>query len=119
MATPARMVELECPGCHRAHWVIDNDYRGSGLLGKRELAYEERTYACPACSAASVGHRVLRKAPAAFFLQPHPVYPLTTQDFAHWLALFRAHFPSHERLRRLGVSEAPRTPRRLDGLSAA
>ena len=30
--TPARLTELECPLCRRAHWIIDSDYRGEILV---------------------------------------------------------------------------------------
>ena len=103
MATPPRMVELECPNCKHCHWEIDHDYRGSALVGERELSYDERTYDCPACNGATTGYRVLRRSPPEFFLQPHPMYPMTTQDFANWLSLFRTAFPSDERLKSVGV----------------
>jgi hypothetical protein len=35
------------------------------------------------------------------------MYPMTTQDFAHWLSVFRAQFPSDERLKSVGVSWYP------------
>lgn len=103
MATPPRMVELECPRCRLHHWEIDHDFRGPALLGQREPSYGERSYECPACGEASTGYRVLRRSPPEFFLQPHPMYPMTTGDFARWLAVFRAQFPSHHRLRSVGV----------------
>jgi len=97
------MVELKCPRCRHRHWQIDNDFRGSALVGQRELSYKERTYACPACGEASTGYRVLQRSPPEFFLQPHPMYRMTTRKFARWLAVFRAQFPSDERLRSVGV----------------
>ena len=103
MATPPRMVEVECPNCKHSHWEIDCDYRGSELAGERELSYDDRTYDCPACSGATTGYRVLRKSPPDFFLQPHPMYPMATQDFANWLSVFRTVFPSDERLNSVGV----------------
>jgi hypothetical protein len=103
MATPPRMVELECPRCQHHHWEIDCDFRGSELLGQQELSYEERTYKCPACSEASTGYHVLQRSPPEFFLQPHPMYRMTTRDFARWLAVFRAQFPSDDRLRSVGM----------------
>jgi hypothetical protein len=101
--TPPRMVELECPRCHGLHWEIDHDFRGSKLVGGRDLPYEERTYGCTGCGQASTGYRVLQRSPPEFFLQPHPMYRMTTHDFARWLARFRAEFPSDERLRTVGV----------------
>lgn len=103
MATPVRMVELECPNCHGIHWVMDNDFRGSSLMGRPEISYPGRTYQCPACQTASVGYRVLRGSPPGFFLQPHGLYPMTTTDFARWLAIFRTHFPSNDRLKSVGI----------------
>jgi hypothetical protein len=101
------MVELECPRCRHHHWEIDHDFRGSERLGQRELSYEERTYECPACEEASTGYRVFQRSPPEFFLQPHPMYPMTTRKFARWLAIFRAQFPTDERLRSVGVSWYP------------
>jgi hypothetical protein len=101
--TPARMVELECSRCDRRHWEIDHDSRGSRFGGGRELPYEQRTDGCSGCGQASGGYRALRRSPPEFFLQPHPMYRMTTPDFARWLALFRAAFPLHERLRTVGV----------------
>jgi hypothetical protein len=103
MATPPCMVELRCPNCQYRHWEIDHDYRGSELVGQRELSYEERIYKCPECKEARAGYRVLQKSPPEFFLQPHAMYPMTTGDFAHWLSVFRAQFPSHGRLNSVGV----------------
>lgn len=96
------MVELECPRCCRHHWEIDHDFRGPALRGQRELSYEERTYECPACGEPSTGYRVLQQSPPGFFSQPR-MYRMTTRDFARWLAVFRAQFPSHERLGSVGV----------------
>ena len=103
MATPPRMVELACPRCRSRHWEIDFDSRGSSLIGKPELSYRERIYACPACGEASTGYRVRRRSPPAFLLQPHQMHPMSTRAFARWLAIFRAAFPSDERLRTVGV----------------
>ena len=107
MATPPRMVELRCPRCRHHQWVIDHDNRGSELLGQPERSYRERTYHCPACREASTGYKVLQRSPPAFFLQPHLLYPMTTREFARWLAVFRAQFPTDERLRRVGVAWYP------------
>src|SRR5688572_7279529 len=104
MATPPRMVSLECPQCYHHHWVIDHDFRGP-LAPK--LSHEERTYECPACREASTGYRVLERSPSEFFLQPHSMYPMTTREFARWLAVFRAQFPGDARLRSVGVTWYP------------
>src|SRR5262245_30198721 len=77
MATPLRLVAVECPGCHHHHWTLDSDYRGYDLaplfgmdLGP-ELSYPERSYQCSGCGETSVGHRVHRRSPPEFFGQPH------------------------------------------------
>lgn len=103
MATPPRMVELECPNCRCAHWEIDRDFRGAHLGGQPELSYSERSYRCPGCKATMVGYRVLQRSPSEFFLQPHAMYPMSVEDFARWLAVFRQAFPSDDRLRSVGV----------------
>jgi hypothetical protein len=110
MATPLRMVELECPGCWNRHWEIDCDSRGADIaycLGygstNHELSYEERTYRCPGCGEEKVGYHVLDKSPPEFFLQPHPTRSMKTHDFACWLSVFRTYFPSHELLNTVGV----------------
>jgi hypothetical protein len=54
-----------------------------------------------------VGYRVLQKSPSEFFLQPHAMYPMSVEDFAHWLAVFRGAFPSDDRLRSEGVFSYP------------
>lgn len=103
MATPPLMVELKCPNCRGSHWEIDHDFRWSGLGGESELSFKERTYDCPACNKTGAGYRVLQKSPPEFLLQPHPLYPMTTREFAHWLSVFRAAFPSDDRLDSVGV----------------
>ena len=102
MATPPRLVELECPICHASHWVIDSDYGGADMItGGVELPYEERTYACSNCHEEAAGHHVLRKGPPEFFLQPHPMYPMTRDDFDYWVDILRAHFPDHPMLEKV------------------
>jgi hypothetical protein len=103
MSTPPRMVELKCPKCRHRHWEIDYDFRGLSLSGGRDLPYEDRSYVCPGCREAATGYRVLRRSPPAFFLQPHPMYPMSTARFARWLAMCRTQFPSHPRLKSVGV----------------
>jgi hypothetical protein len=104
MATPPRLVELKCPMCHAHHWEIDNDYRGAELVGAKELSYAERTYRCPACGTSGTGYQVGRKSPPEFFLQPHPMYRMTVEEFDHWVAVLREHFPDHPRLGDVGTS---------------
>jgi hypothetical protein len=99
MATPARLVELRCPLCHEAHWVVDNDFRAAFLAGGQDLLYEERTYTCDQCGGAASGHEVLRKSPAEFFLQPHPMHPMKKTDYDYWVAILAREFPEHPLLR--------------------
>ena len=61
MATPVRLVKLKCPRCAASHWVVDNDFRGLGLLGHRELDYDERAYHCPQCGKEDQASRFRRK----------------------------------------------------------
>ena len=91
--TPARMVELRCPHCHASHWEIDSDYRGADLAGGVELSYPERDYFCPHCKRTGPGYAVLQKSPPEFFLQPHPLYPMSENDFAYWVEILRQNFP--------------------------
>jgi hypothetical protein len=98
MATPSRLVELRCPHCTSSHWEIDNDYRGAGLLGGVELSYQERKYRCPHCKKTGPGYEVLQKSPPEFFLQPHPMYPMSETDFDHWVEVLRQNCPDHPRL---------------------
>ena len=90
--TPPRMVELQCPMCEGRHWLIDADFRG--IFGT-DLPYEERDYVCSKCAYCGPGHRVLQKSPPEFFLQPHPLYPMTQQDFDHWHKILKQHFPDN------------------------
>lgn len=71
MATPARLVKLKCPRCTASHWVVDNDFRGSNLLGQRELDYDERAYECPQCGECGPGFQVQKKTPVALTLHAH------------------------------------------------
>jgi hypothetical protein len=121
MATPPRLVELKCPVCHAHHWEIDCDYRGAELVGQKELSYAERTYRCRPCGTSGTGYQVGQKSPPAFFLQPHPMYPMTVEEFDHWVAVVRENFPDHPRLRDLGArwyaSEGqPKRSRNVDAL---
>src|SRR5450432_321291 len=96
--TPPRMVKLRCPRCRACHWEIDSDHRGMGLAGEVSLSYPERGYFCPQCERTGPGYAVLRKSPWAFFLQPHPMSPMTETDFAYWVEIFRQNFPHNPRL---------------------
>jgi len=33
-----------------------------------------------------------------FFLQPHPLYPMSETDFAYWVKILRQNFPDNPRL---------------------
>ena len=59
--------------------MIDHDYRGMGLT--KEVRYSQRTYYCPHCQCTRSGYLVLQKSPPMFFLQPHPVNPMSRTDF--------------------------------------
>jgi len=63
------------------------------MAGGVELSYRQRTYTCSNCHQETAGHRVIRKGPPEFFLQPHPLYPMTKEDFDYWLDIFRTYFP--------------------------
>jgi hypothetical protein len=81
MATPARLVQLQCPVCHAYHWEIDCDYHGSELVGDKELSYAERTYRCQECGTSGTGYHIGDKSPPEFFLQPHEMYPMSVEQF--------------------------------------
>jgi len=107
VATPARLVQLECPRCAASHWVIDSDYRGAELLGRPELSYRQRTYTCSSCHQTGEGHRVLSQSPPEFFLQPHRLYPMTADDFDYWVGVLQEHFPDHPMLAQLNREWRP------------
>jgi len=46
---------------------------------------------------------VIEKSPPAFFLQPHPMYPMIRNEFNQWVTVLRAHFPDHPKLRDVNV----------------
>jgi hypothetical protein len=111
MATPARLVQLSCPKCVARHWEIDNDYREANLFSPGdEASYEQRPYLCPACGWTGAGYAVLEKSPPEFFLQPHPLYPMSVADFDRWLAVLRANFPDNPMLQYLGTEWYPGSP---------
>jgi len=105
MATPPRLVELQCPRCGVHHWEIDHDFRG--MHPDAEIPYPKRTYRCPHCSVTGDGYAVGRKSPPEFFLQPHPMYPMTSKEFDEWVGVVRGHFPDHPMLAELGKTWYP------------
>jgi hypothetical protein len=83
--------------------------------GEKE-PYAERDYRCPACGTKGSGYEVTEKSPPAFFLQPHSMYPMSSDEFHQWVTVLRENFPDHPKLRDLGVGWhewgfRPRTPR--------
>jgi hypothetical protein len=88
------MVQLRCPSCRSPHWVIDCDFRGAELIGKKELTFAERTYSCPSCRYSGQGYAVLQKSPPEFFMQPHGLYPMSQQDFDQWVDVLKENFPN-------------------------
>lgn len=76
MATPARLVKakvstLYCDPLGRCH-----DFRGSSLLGQRELDYDERAYECPQCAKTGPGFQVQMKTPVALTLRAHWLFEI-------------------------------------------
>ena len=76
-------------------------------MGKKELSYAERTYCCPSCRYSGPGYSVLTKSPPAFFLQPHPLYPMIREDFDYWVEVVRKNFPDHPMLEDLNKDWRP------------
>ena len=109
MSTPPRLVHLQCPMCQTQHWEIDCDWRG--MVPSEEIPYAKRSYRCPACERTGAGYAVSEQSPPAFFLQPHSMCPMSSDEFDHWARVFRENFPDHPKLQRLGVDwyvDAPR-----------
>jgi hypothetical protein len=102
MSTSPRLVHLRCSTCQAQHWEIDCDYRGM-LPPTQEIPYAERCYRCPVCERTGSGYVVLEQSAPAFFLQPHSMYPMSGDDFDHWVTVVRENFPDHPKLRDLGV----------------
>ena len=123
MASPDRLSELECPGCHSKQWIIDCDFRGASLFGGVELKYPERKYTCRRCTRTGTGWTITQQAPKGFLLQPNDCYPMTQVDFDRWLLVLRSNFPEQFRLtargRELFGPFYPSTPEQIDGDTAA
>jgi len=45
-----------------------------------------------------------------FLLQPHQLYPMTQEEFDHWLGILRTHFPRHRLLASAGTTFRPFLP---------
>jgi len=82
LATPARLVKLKCPRCTASHWVVDSDFRGSILLGQRELDYDERTYKCPQCGEIGISFQVQKKTPLALTMRAHWLFKILARHLA-------------------------------------
>ena len=109
MATPPRVVRLECPACRDSHWEIDSDYNGADLIGEEELGYPERRYSCPSCKRQGPGWAVRNKSPVAFLLQPSDAYPMRRSEFEYWAGILRAHCPDHPFVPEIGREFRPNT----------
>ena len=109
MATPAILAKLQCPKCREAHWLIDNEFRGAALFGGTEQAWDQRDYTCPCCGYEGPGYVLGETSPPEFFLQPHPMYPMTHVDFEYWVNVLRKHFPNNPALADLGTTWYPGT----------
>jgi hypothetical protein len=107
--TPPILAELKCPRCSEVHWVIDHEFRGPAVLGGTELGWEEREYVCPRCRYEGTGYTRGRRSPPEFFLQPHPMFPMTRVDFEYWVSVLRQHFPDDPSLGHLGTTWYPGT----------
>jgi hypothetical protein len=104
--TPPRLNQLKCPACQRTSWIIDSDFRGMG----EDIPYSERPYLCRGCTRTGSGWTLLQQSPPAFLLQPSTLYPMTRDEFDHWVAILRDHFPDHSRLSQLDDTFVPCTP---------
>jgi hypothetical protein len=110
--TPPRLTELRCPGCQQLSWVIDSDYRGMG----DDVPYAERLYACVRCGHDGMGWVVCQQSPPAFFLQPHPLYPMTQVAFDYWVNVLKTHFPSDRHLAYFGARFRPCLPEEAEAI---
>jgi hypothetical protein len=104
--TPPRLVQLKCPNCAAIHWTVDSDYRGTDGI---YIDYSERAYQCPGCRYSGTGYNDLQKSPPEFFLQPHPMYPMSQKNFDYWADILKSHVPDHPIIERLGKDFSPNT----------
>jgi len=88
------MIELKCPECEAVHWELDADYPG---MSEPFIEYSSRPYKCPSCGRTGVGYIVGQKSPPEFILQPHPMYPMTEDEFGYWMRIYETHFPERAR----------------------
>jgi hypothetical protein len=109
IATPLVLIELRCPRCREYAWVLDQASRGTDEP-EDQLPFSQRTYTCPWCEERNAGFSVLQTSPPEFFLQPHPMHPMSQESFDKWLDVFRTHFPGHPKLDELGTTWFPFQP---------
>jgi hypothetical protein len=88
--TPPRLVELKCPQCETAQWIIACDY---GMILEEDIDYPERNYQCFQCGYSQAGYTVLQKSPPAFLLKYKP--PLRPADFGYWDYILKTNFPNY------------------------
>jgi hypothetical protein len=80
---------------------MDRDF--SGING-RMIPYSERLYRCLVCGHDGPGWTLLQQSPSTFLTQPNELYPMSQEDFDHWVDILRTHFPNDPHLAGLGVS---------------
>ncbi len=110
MTSPITMVQVRCPICGQASWVMDSLVRGSEMSGEPEQTFPERTYTCRECSYEGTGFLLLQAAPSTFLVQPHELYPMGRKAFRHWLEILKEQFPNHPRLEDVGREFQPNLP---------
>ena len=109
IATPPVLIELRCPHCREHAWVLDQASRAADDP-EGQLPFSQRMYTCPWCQVRNAGFSVLQTSPPEFFLQPHPMHPMTQESFDQWLDVFRTQFPDHPKLDDLGTTWFPFEP---------
>lgn len=92
--------------------MIDSDFKGTSP-SPLDFAYEKRTYTCRHCNWAGLGHLLQEQSPPAFFLQPHPMYPMKPEEFEKWLAVMRENFPDDPMLALVNTTSYPDKPHPL------
>jgi hypothetical protein len=89
--------------------VIDSDFRGTSP-SSLDSAYEKRTYTCRHCKWTGIGHLLQEQSPPELFLQPHPMYPMKSEEFERWLAVLRENFPDDPMVANVSTSLHPGKP---------